>query len=690
MKRTSRRIQSEYACRGGDRGRLLFSFWLVVGGCVYSDTSDFFFLSVVAIHFVYARACVCLCACACACVCVCVFSFSKKQMCVFLVCCVKKLFSLMEHFSHKSPFRSSSAALNQKQTLNRAPASQNGNAEAQRRKQAEDIARRKEAQRIAELEAKLKAQQDAFQKEKQEMARQKNELESRALREREEVEARALRQRKEVEEQYRKQKATVEQQKAALAIQRSYRKNSPKKQSRARRDDRDGDRRRRSPRRSPRYDDEEETDESDVEYMRRRGGGRGRSRRRDGRDRRDYTPRTDGKIRELEESRQKAEEEAKRAREEMKQLRDEMEQFKTSVSNAAASPSAQAKHDKAMTTVGMATVRRSNRELKKAYNQLKERVEEQQKLILDIRKGQQSDGNILMAGGVQAGGGGTAAGSEEVRRLKEQMEQMRYEMQTRDMAAEFETQRRREMESQMDEELRMLLMDQAGVFSTGSDGSGEIGSGATGVTPRVGPGIQAISMHGGVAPMDTGRFLRGDISRNGGKSLNLDDIIAGQQVGKGGGGGGDPAKTGMLRPAGSTMRMAGESLSSKSKFIFPDGNTAPADSAPMRLQQSPINVGGGSVAVPPLNLEPINMDVRDSTNSLDVTSLYERNMAKISGLEQLSSNPDDAGSQDQLDQLLVDFLNQKMDPYEGRGGGGAGMSAPSGSDSLRAESRFVR
>ena len=86
----------------------------------------------------------------------------------------------------------------------------------------------------------------------------------------------------------------------------------------------------------------------------------------------------------------------------MKQLRDEMEQFKTSVSNAAASPSAQAKHDKAMTTVGMATVRRSNRELKKAYNQLKERVEEQQKLILDIRKGQQSDGNILMAGGVQA------------------------------------------------------------------------------------------------------------------------------------------------------------------------------------------------------------------------------------------------------------------------------------------------
>ena len=571
----------------------------------------------------------------CVYVCVCVYRFRQKQTCV--VGCWGRVgavvFNTFISFRHAFPDKSFLSSLffrhkKSEQHINRAPASQNENAEAQRVKQMEDRIRQQEAKRIAELEAKLQAQQDAFEKEKQNMVRQKSEMESRALRER-----------KEVEEQYRKQKATVDQQKAALAIQRSYRKNSPKKESRTLRDDRDGNRRRRSPRRSPRYDDEDETDESDAEYRRRRGGGRGRGRPRDDRDNADYTPRTDGKIRELEQSRQKAEDEARRAREEMKQLRDEMEEFKTSVSNAAASPSAQAKHDKAMATVGMATVRRSNRELKKAYTQLKERVEEQQKLILDIRKGAQPGGGNPMAGGLQQqrNDGGAVAGSEEVRRLKEQMEQMRYEMQTRDMAAEFETQRRREMESQMDEELRMLLMDQAGVFSVGSDGSGENGSGATGVTPRFGPGIQAISTHNGVAPMDTGRFLRGDISRNGGQSLNLDDIIAGQRINTGGG---DSAKTGMLRPAGSTVRMAGESLSSKSKFIFPDGNTAPADSAPIRLQQSPVNLGGASIAVPPLNLEPINMDVRDSTNSLDVTSLYERNMAKISGLEQLSSNPD--------------------------------------------------
>ena len=135
------------------------------------------------------------------------------------------------------------------------------------------------------------------------------------------------------------------------------------------------------------------------------------------------------------------------------------------------------------------------------------------------------------------------------------------------------------------------------------------------------------------------------------------------------------------------MQMAGESLSSKSKFIFPDGNTAPADSAPPQvgLLQSPVKPAGGmSTTVPPLNLEPVIPDVRDSTNSLDVTSLYERNLSKINGLEQLSSNPDDVGSQDQLDQLLVDFLNQKVDPYEGRDNKGRGMSAPSGGDSLRA------
>eukprot|EP00946_MAST-07B_sp_MAST-7B-sp1_P004701 g4701.t1 len=491
------------------------------------------------------------------------------------------------------------------------------------------------------------------------------------------MELKAMKEREEVEERYRKQKATVEQQKAALAIQRSFRKNSPKKQSRARQADRR--------RRSPRYDSEE-TDESDIEFRRRRSG---RSRRR--RDDAEYTPRTHGKIRALEEDRRKAEEEAKRAREEMKQLRDEMEQFKQSVTKSASSQAEQDKHDKTMATVGMATVRRSNRELKKAYNQLKDRVEEQQKLILEMRKMSQPGAINGVAGGPL--GQPQAESSEEIRRLKEQMEQMRYEMQSRDMAAEFETQRRREMERNMDEELRMLLTDEAGVFSTGSDGNGQVGSGATGVTPRFGPGIQAISAHNGVSNLSTERILRNDITRNGGKALSLDDIIAGQHVANQQNTNLNPDKTQILRPAGLTMQMAGESLSSKSKFIFPDGNTAPADSAPPQvgLLQSPVKTAGGmSTTVPPLNLEPVIPDVRDSTNSLDVTSLYERNLSKINGLEQLSSNPDDVGSQDQLDQLLVDFLNQKVDPYEGRDNKGRGMSAPSGGDSLRAESRYVR
>eukprot|EP00946_MAST-07B_sp_MAST-7B-sp1_P000433 g433.t1 len=492
-----------------------------------------------------------------------------------------------------------------------------------------------------------------------------------------EMELRAMKEREEVEERYRKQKATVKQQQAALAIQRSYRKNSPKKQSRPQERDRR--------RRSPRYYSEDETDESDIEFRRRR---RGQSRRRVARDDAEYTPRTNGKIRALEEDKRKAEDEAKRAREEMKQLRDEMEQFKSSVTASASAQVEQEKHDKTMATVGMATVRRSNRELKKAYNQLKERVEEQQKLILEIRKTSPSG----VAG--ESVGQPQAAGSEEIRRLKEQMEQMRYEMQSRDMAAEFETQRRREMERNMDEELRMLLMDEAGVFSTGSDGNGNVGSGATGVTPRFGPGIQAISTNNGLTDgLRTERVLRGDISRNGGKALSLDDIIAGQHIPKQQNQSLNPAKTQILRPAGTTMKMAGESLSSKSKFIFPDGNTAPADSAPPQvgLGKSPVqSANGRGTTVPPLNLEPVIPDVRDSTNSLDVTSLYERNLSKIQGLEQLSSNPDDVGSQDQLDQLLVDFLNRKADPYEGRDGRGGGMSAPSGSDSLRAESRYVR
>ena len=560
----------------------------------------------------------------------------------------------------------------------RAPTAQKETLEAKRIRELEEKLRKqdevRESQRVAELEARLKAQQDAFLKEKQDLAKQKAE-----------VEARALQQREEVEERYRKQKATVEQQKAALAIQRSYRKNSPMKQKRRqspqrRRGDYDYDddsgRGRRGRRRY--YNDDDETDESDVEYRRRR------DRRQRGDREIGYTPRTNEKMQTLEESRQKAEDarkraedEASRAREEMKQLREEMEKFKLSVAQAK-SPSAQEKHEQTMATVGMATVRRSNRELKKAYNQLKSKVEEQQKLIADMHK--QSNGS---AANFNVGGSQAAVGSDEVRRLKEQMEQMRYEMQTRDMAVEFENQRRREMEEKMDEELRMLLLDQAGVFTVGDDGNGQIGSGATGVTPRVGPGIQAISMPNAMpSPMNTERFLRGDMSMNAG-SLNLDEIIAGSSAG-----------TQVLRPPGQTMKMAGESLSSKSKFIFPDGNVAVSESAPIHSRpQATLGDAAHNVKVPPLNIDPIIPDVRDSTDSLDVTSLYERNASKIKGLEQLSANKDDDGGQEQLDQLLIDFLNQKIEP---EGASATPRSAPSGSsqlvkgDTLRSDSRFVR
>ena len=212
-------------------------------------------------------------------------------------------------------------------------------------KEVEDRVRQQEARRVAELEAKLRAQQEAFEKEKQIMAQQKTEMELKAMKEREEV-----------EERYRKQKATVEQQKAALAIQRSFRKNSPKKQSRARQADRR--------RRSPRYDSEE-TDESTSVRRRRRGEV--------SREMMRYPPRTHEKFglwRKIGVKLRRSE----TGSEEMKQLRDEMEQFKQS-------PNLHLHKNRInMTKQWRHSTGNCPKEQQElwAYNQLKDRVEERQ------------------------------------------------------------------------------------------------------------------------------------------------------------------------------------------------------------------------------------------------------------------------------------------------------------------------
>ncbi len=348
---------------------------------------------------------------------------------------------------------------------------------------------------------------------------------------------------------------------------------------------------------------------------------------------------------------------------------------------------------------GLVTVRRGHNELKKQYKLLQERVEAQQKLIKDMQTKSMKENKRLMDGQMQGS-------AREMQALKDELMQMKQQMMARDAAVEFEQQQRKEMEDRMDEELRLLLVDQAGVFGGGKDPLNE--------TPRP-PMLGAATDQ---TPMSTDRIIRmgpreTQSALTPGGTLNLDEIISGAggsgaaapgpRRGGGGGGGQELSGTLQVRPAGG-MRMAGESLSSQSKFIFPDGHSAPDVLAPPARGGGGGGGGGGirgAGQVPPLDLrnsgigaslgaEEINPMTVDTTRSMDVTALYEANNSKLDQLQQLSANPEDPSGQDHLDRLLVDFLNKKMDPHDDMGRGGSAPGGGRGAGTLRSESRFVR
>jgi hypothetical protein len=313
-----------------------------------------------------------------------------------------------------------------------------------------------------------------------------------------------------------------------------------------------------------------------------------------------------------------------------------------------------------------------------------DRVEEQSKLITELRTG--------VVQGKDAKMRDERAGTthKDILRMKNELNAMKGEMAMRQMEKEQEKRKRQDIDDSLEEELRAMMQDSAGVFTSVAEMEASLPN-----TARI-----------DASPLSTERLMRTDMRNVGNDqngSLNLDAIISGA----GGAMANSPdrgmSNTSVLRPAPRSMgmTMAGESLSSASKFIFPDGHTAPAMSPPnsSRLQDSSDVAynrgrGGGGGGVPSLRLDRLNQDGRQtSVDRMNVTQLYEANNEKLAQLNQLSTNPEDMASQDQLDQLLVNFLNHKAEPNGAVAVGSMGPSLDGGGNgggSLRTESRYLK
>merc|ERR1711865_156422 len=89
-----------------------------------------------------------------------------------------------------------------------------------------------------------------------------------------------------------------------------------------------------------------------------------------------------------------------------------------------------------------------------------------------------------------------------------------------------------------------------------------------------------------------------------------------------------------------------------------------------RLQNSS-DVAYRQQGVPSLRLDQLNQGGsqgrQTNVDRLNVTHLYEANNQKLLQLNQLSNNPEDMASQDQLDQLLVNFLNHQIQHQQRKG-----------------------
>merc|ERR1711871_750835 len=171
---------------------------------------------------------------------------------------------------------------------------------------------------------------------------------------------------------------------------------------------------------------------------------------------------------------------------------------------------------------------KEHKDLKTNYNLLMERMQKQEKMIEDMRNG------VLSAefAGKNA--------PREIEKLRDELHQVRRDIAERDMAMEYERKSREQEERDLEEEIRKLMADDAG-----SDNP--LMAGVAG-TPR--------DLSG--APLSKPQYRPGVV-------LSLDKMTVDAAAG------GDALDTVMLE---GSKRQFGSSLSSKSKFIFPDGHQA--------------------------------------------------------------------------------------------------------------------
>lgn len=249
------------------------------------------------------------------------------------------------------------------------------------------------------------------------------------------------------------------------------------------------------------------------------------------------------------------------------------------------------------------------------------------------------------------------------------------DVQERDMAADFERRQRAELEKNMEEELRQMMAADAGKQTMQS------------AAPLLTK--DSASMQQSIPTLRTGST-----------TLDLDAIIAG--AGGSARGPRDALDLEVRRQPSARGRGAlGESLTGASKFIFPDGQTAPATSAPPSARLEPLDELP-TVASPFAAKRTVELNIPSSLqasmgggDSLGVEKLYMENKLRLNYLNDLSANPD-AGSTDQLDQLLVDFLNKQVGERDASSASGAkfgnnlaGGAGASLGGTLKADSRLI-
>ena len=148
-------------------------------------------------------------------------------------------------------------------------------------------------------------------------------------------------------------------------------------------------------------------------------------------------------------------------------------------------------------------------------------------------------------------------------------------------------------------------------------------------------------------------------------SLNMSPIKFSQSPSPRRSNGPDALDNYMALEGGNRHSSVNESMSSSSKFVFPDGHSAPAPNvslsartparnpspAKSKLRSSPIGLGGD------VGMLSDGQSVMD--DSINIDMLMNKNASKLSQLEQLDSHGLSGGNtSDQLDQMLVDFLGR--------------------------------